>query len=606
MSVYQNARQLTGFNDARVQGLKSFRRAIVYTLALARVLGFLICMTFAERTATAEEYKLTNITGWSSSELASLPHFDRYVPIKPDGSSTDFVAVCGNGIDVTAGNRGALGSCVLSSSQTNITPWGTYYWSYWFWDGTDYHYYSGNVSQSTVRAMNVFGQIAGYSTISGYGDSSANYDSHAYLFDAHTGKMTDLTPAAHRADPRDINDLGEITGYWSDTSTGHPFRRSVSGDFTDFVFNEPFSHHISPSVINNHGHVAGMITIWKTPRIYHPFFSESGSAVVTLPYPSQASPDTGSIADINDHDIIVGEAHKASSPIETSAVRWSKNGDTWVAEDLNELLVDNFDFVLDRAKAINDAGHIIATGHADGGPDNTFNTHYFLLIPVEFPAPTVTSLPAHVSGANSATLRAKINPANLSTDVTFEYGPNTGYGNTFAYLNNVGTAPVLLDCAYTGLLPHTTYHYRVTATNASGTTVSQPRSFTTPWDWTSWATAQLGATNPHGDANHNGMPDLVDYASGGISQPTITTTSTQARLTFRRSLIAAGVMITVQVSDNLVNWQDGSTYSYGSASSSNTVTTELSRTPDGQDGEIVTVATDISNHAFMRLKVVTP
>lgn len=556
--------------------------------------------------AAPEEYTLTNITGWTPAQLATLPHFDRYVPVQPTGASTDFTAVCANGIGMTAGNRDSLGSFVETSTQTNITPWGTYYWSRSVWDGRDWHFYSGNVKQSTVRASNVLGQIIGYSTLSGGGSTSLDYQSHGYVLDSATGEKSDLTPTANRADPKDMNDRGEMTGIWSDASTSHPFRRSTGGTFTDFVFNYPFSHYISPSVINNHGHVAGMITIWETPRIYHPFFSESGSAVITLPYPSQASPDTGSIADINDHDIIVGEAHKAASPIETNAVRWSKDGNSWVAEDLNELLEDNFDFLLDRAIAINDAGHIIASGHHDDDPDNSFNTRRFLLTPVEFPAPTATSVtPANIT-AQSASLRVKINPVNLSTTSTLEYGTDANYGTIVSLPSSSGTLPLLAQHSLAGLTPNTEYHFRATATNASGATTSNSYSFTTPWDWTSWATANLGSTDPEADVNGNGLPDLIDYATGATSRPTLTTTSTQAKLTFRRSLIADGVTIIVQVSDDLVNWDDGSTYSYGSGTSSNAITEELSRTADGIDGETVTVCADLGNHTFMRLKIIAP
>ncbi|MCP5537328.1 MAG: fibronectin type III domain-containing protein [Akkermansiaceae bacterium] len=556
--------------------------------------------------AAPEEYTLTNITGWTPAQLAALPHFDRYVPVKPTAASTDFTPVCSNGIGLVTGNRGTLGSYVVSATQTNIEPWGTYYWSYWIWDGRDNHFYSGNVKQSAVRAANVLGQVMGYSTIAGSGSSSLDYDSHLYLRDTTTGEHLDLTPTAHRADPRDMNDHGEITGNWSETSASHPFRRASGGTFTDFVFDYPYSHYIAPSVINNHGHVAGMITIWETPRIHHPFFSESGSAVVTLPYPSQASPDTGSIADINDHDILVGEAHQSTNTTETSAVRWWQDGNTWVAEDLNELLVDNFDFILDRAIAVNDAGHIIATGHADGGADNTFNTHTFLLTPVTFPAPTTTALQPSNIGATSADLRVKINAANLTTSSTLEYGTSTSFGSTVSLPASSGTSPQLALATVAGLNPNTTYHFRATSTNASGATTSNSYSFTTPWNWASWSTTTLGSSDPEADTNQNGLPDLIDYATGTTAHPTLATTSTQAKLTFRRSLIADGVTIIVQVSDDLVHWQDGSTYSLGSGSSSNATTTELSRTPDGTDGEMVTVGTDLGDHTFMRIKVTAP
>ena len=267
--------------------------------------------------APPAEYELTNITGWTPAKLATLPHFDRYVPVKPAGASVDFVGVSANGLGLAVGNRDSVdGAFVEAATQTDIPAWGTFYWSRWVWDGHDYHYYSGNVTQSPARAVNVLGQIAGYATLSGSGESSLDYDTHGYLRDAGTGERVDITPMAHRADPRDLNDRGELTGIWSDTSVSHPFRRLVDGTFIDFVYDEPFSHAISPAVINNHGHVAGLVTVWTTPRDYIPFFSESGSATVGLPYPDQDKAYKASIADINDHDVIVGHFHKATTPLE--------------------------------------------------------------------------------------------------------------------------------------------------------------------------------------------------------------------------------------------------------------------------------------------------
>lgn len=173
--------------------------------------------------------------------------------------------------------------------------------------------------------------------------------------------------------------------------------------------------------------------------------------------------------DINDHDVIVGYYHKADTPLETSALRWSKQGGNWIAEELVELLVDNFDFILDRALAINDAGHIICSGHADGGPDDRWNTHQFLLTPLEFAPPAVTTLPPTNITSTGATLRAKINPGNLATTGDLQHGSSTGYGTDTPLAPASGTLPTLAELPLGGLTPHTTYHFRATATNPQGT-----------------------------------------------------------------------------------------------------------------------------------------
>ena len=536
--------------------------------------------------AIPTEYILTDITDWTPTQLAVLPHFDRYVPVNPVGAAADFVAVGANGIGLTAGTRNGLGVFVQASTQTSMTDWGSYRWSYWIWDGHDNHYYSGTVHHNQPRAVNISGQITGFANLSGGGSgvgSSSEYDDHIYLHDAATSEHLDLTPTAHRADPRDLNDRGEITGFWWDDTTYHPFRRLVDGTFIDFVYDEPFSHNISPLLINNHGHVAGMVTVWTTPRDYIPFFSASGSDTVALPYPDTVNEYNAGLADINDHDVIVGDYHKATTPLETTALRWTLQDGAWTAEKLVELLDDNMDFILDRAIAVNDAGHIICSGHADGGPDNAFNTHRFLLTPVTFAPPTVTTLSPVNMTATSVTLRAKINPANLPTTAEFQHGTSAAYGTNTALAPADGTLPSLAELPLTGLTPHTTYHYRAMATNAEVTTDGSDASFTTPWNWTSWASVHLGSTDPNADTNHNSQPDLFDYATGNGPAPTLTVEGDQRLLRFRRSLVSDGVTLIVQVSGDMSIWNNASSYSISESTPNTASTTEISREAVGTE-----------------------
>ncbi len=53
----------------------------------------------------------------------------------------------------------------------------------------------------------------------------------------------------------------------------------------------------------------------------------------------------------------------------------------------------------------------------------------------------------------------------------FEYGTTTAYGSraSCAALPGSGTGPVAVSAALTGLTANTTYHFRVSATNAGGT-----------------------------------------------------------------------------------------------------------------------------------------
>ncbi len=96
-------------------------------------------------------------------------------------------------------------------------------------------------------------------------------------------------------------------------------------------------------------------------------------------------------------------------------------------------------------------------------------------------APTVITLAATGITFNGATLNGSVNANNSSTTVTFNWGLTTAYGNTtnatpYTVTGNTPT-PVLANI--TGLLPLTTYHFRVTGTNSAGTSYGNDLTFTT-------------------------------------------------------------------------------------------------------------------------------
>ncbi|MCB1231521.1 MAG: putative Ig domain-containing protein [Verrucomicrobiae bacterium] len=447
----------------------------------------------------AREYGVADLSTMTPAQLAALPHFDHYVPQDPPGAPSDFLRVAHNGRGLVIGNRNygtswvqGNGAYVQGGVSTNITAWlregysWSFSWSNLQWDGTDYHFSNGFITHSPVRDVNIDGMIVGYATIPGAASQntsnfpSSEYRDHAWLVDATVGAKIDLTPAARRADPRMINDLGEIIGNWSNENESHAFRRAPDGSFTDFTLNAPTTYGLSPMALNNHGHVAGNATVYTVPdRDYRPFISEIGGATEHLPLPSQGSPDTGKILDMSDHDVIVGYGYKVANITEPSGVRWTRNGGgNWVAEDLNEILNNN-DFIIDRCLAVNDAGYIIASGHPDGS--DSLNTATLLLTPDEFPPPAAVTLKATDVTSTSAIIRAKINACTNSTTAEFQYGDSSGYGETESVPGVIsGTNPEVVTLALTGLEPGTTYHFRVRASNASGDSTGQDMSFTTP------------------------------------------------------------------------------------------------------------------------------
>lgn len=93
--------------------------------------------------------------------------------------------------------------------------------------------------------------------------------------------------------------------------------------------------------------------------------------------------------------------------------------------------------------------------------------------------PTTNAATAVTSGG--ATLNGTINPNGVPTTVQFQYGLTTNYGNTAAVILSPdnGTIAQAVSAALTGLIPGTTYHFRVTATNSDGTAYGLDMAFTT-------------------------------------------------------------------------------------------------------------------------------
>jgi hypothetical protein len=83
---------------------------------------------------------------------------------------------------------------------------------------------------------------------------------------------------------------------------------------------------------------------------------------------------------------------------------------------------------------------------------------------------------------STAKIDASIDPLGAETTYRFEYGPDSSYGTTFPVPDGdigSGSEGVLVGEMLTGLQPGATYHFRVVATNASGTTEGEDRTFNT-------------------------------------------------------------------------------------------------------------------------------
>jgi hypothetical protein len=107
------------------------------------------------------------------------------------------------------------------------------------------------------------------------------------------------------------------------------------------------------------------------------------------------------------------------------------------------------------------------------GSDRTFTT----LTPTG--PPVVTTHPATNVTASAATLNGVLDPHSLTTTVDFQYGTTTNYGHTTAMVTQTGNTYRNIAANISGLAMHTTYHFRIVASNADGTRMGADVTFTT-------------------------------------------------------------------------------------------------------------------------------
>jgi phosphodiesterase/alkaline phosphatase D-like protein len=144
------------------------------------------------------------------------------------------------------------------------------------------------------------------------------------------------------------------------------------------------------------------------------------------------------------------------------------------------------------------------------GSDMTFNTGN---------APAAATSAATGVGAGTATLNGTVNANNFTTTVTFEYGTTTSYGTTVTADQSpvIGTDNTPVSKTITGLLPNTTYHYRVKA-QGFGTTYGADMTFTTGTSPTATtnAASSVGATTAtlNGTVNANNVSTTVIFEYG--------------------------------------------------------------------------------------------
>jgi hypothetical protein len=105
------------------------------------------------------------------------------------------------------------------------------------------------------------------------------------------------------------------------------------------------------------------------------------------------------------------------------------------------------------------------------GSDGTFTTTN---------PPVVASASATSVTSDSAVLNGTVNPNGRTSTYYFQYGTTTDYGlQTPPASAGAGTSQVAVNSEVAGLMPNTTYHFRLVSTSSAGTTYGTDVTVTT-------------------------------------------------------------------------------------------------------------------------------
>jgi plastocyanin len=144
----------------------------------------------------------------------------------------------------------------------------------------------------------------------------------------------------------------------------------------------------------------------------------------------------------------------------------NRSGNTFQAVGANATSLTANTLYHFRVVASNSAGTAM-------GSDQTFTT-----LTATGPPIVITNAATNVS-TSSGTLNGSLDPHGLNTTVSFQYGTTTSYGSATPMQNQSGNTYRNIAANISSLTPHTTYHFRIVATNGGGTRMGNDGTFTT-------------------------------------------------------------------------------------------------------------------------------
>jgi len=182
---------------------------------------------------------------------------------------------------------------------------------------------------------------------------------------------------------------------------------------------------------------------------------------------------------------------------------------------------------------------------------------YHTLSLVATPVPVATTLAATSVGGSTAILNGTVNANGGNTAVSFDYGLDTTYGTNVAATpaTVTGSTSTAVSAALTGLLPSTTYHYRINVSNSGELATGSDMTFTTPNTTLSGLVLSTGALSPVFS------PTVYSYTTAvgtSVASTTLTPTTadTNATVTINGNAVISGNSsspIALNYGDNTLN-----------------------------------------------------
>jgi len=176
---------------------------------------------------------------------------------------------------------------------------------------------------------------------------------------------------------------------------------------------------------------------------------------------------------------------------------------------------------------------------------------------VATPVPAATTLAATSVTPTAAVLNGTVNSNGGNATVSFDYGLDTTYGTNVAGVpaTVTGSTSTAVSAAFTGLLPGTTYHFRVNASNSGELASGSDLTFTTLNASLSALALSAGSLSPSFSPSVYSYTAALGTAVSSISI-TPTTADSNATVTVNGTAVTSGSAsspIAMAYGDNRLN-----------------------------------------------------